>query len=121
MLIRCAPIDHSQAAHYSDIVNGNESMKDARRKSSRPTFTGHQIFALEKMFENTKYLAGTERSRLASQLAMSEAQVKVWFQNRRTKWRKKHAPEVHGGAGDKRTKQRNDGSIPIVESDSSLT
>jgi hypothetical protein len=34
------------------------------------------------MFENTKYLAGTERSRLASQLAMSEAQVKVWFQNR---------------------------------------
>jgi len=29
------------------------------------------------MFENTKYLAGTERSRLASQLAMSEAQVKV--------------------------------------------
>ncbi|CAM4874568.1 unnamed protein product [Rotaria socialis] len=104
-----APIDHSQAAHYSDIVNGNESIKDARRKSSRPTFTGHQIFALEKMFENTKYLAGTERSRLASQLAMSEAQVKVWFQNRRTKWRKKHAPEVHGGPGGKRTKQRNDG------------
>ena len=29
------------------------------------------------MFENTKYLAGTERSRLASQLAMTEAQVKV--------------------------------------------
>jgi hypothetical protein len=69
-------IDHSQTAtttHYS----GNESMKDGKRKSSRPTFTGHQIFALEKMFENTKYLAGTERSRLASQLAMSEAQVKV--------------------------------------------
>lgn len=52
-------------------------MKESKRKSSRPTFTGHQIFALEKMFENTKYLAGTERSRLASQLAMSEAQVKV--------------------------------------------
>jgi hypothetical protein len=31
------------------------------------------------MFENTKYLAGTERSRLASQLAMSEAQVKVRY------------------------------------------
>ncbi|CAF3097919.1 unnamed protein product [Rotaria sp. Silwood2] len=70
------PIDNSQITHYSDIVNGNESMKDIKRKSSRPTFTGHQIFALEKMFENTKYLAGTERSRLASQLSMSEAQVK---------------------------------------------
>ncbi len=136
---------------------GNESTKDLKRKSSRPTFTGNQIFALEKMFENTKYLAGTERSRLASQLAMSEAQVKVrydflfstrkiisivcvfrfgfkigiWFVflsiedlffSRRTKWRKKHAAEVNGGAGGgKRTKKRNDGSIPTVESDSSST
>lgn len=71
------PIDNSQNTHYSELINGNESVKDAKRKTSRPTFTGHQIFALEKMFENTKYLAGTERSRLASQLSMSEAQVKV--------------------------------------------
>lgn len=62
---------------YSGMMMPNESSKDAKRKTSRPTFTGHQIFALEKMFENTKYLAGTERSRLACQLAMSEAQVKV--------------------------------------------
>jgi hypothetical protein len=71
------PIDNGQVTHYSGMINGNESAKDIKRKSSRPTFTGHQIFALEKMFENTKYLAGTERSRLACQLAMSEAQVKV--------------------------------------------
>ncbi|UJR08684.1 hypothetical protein I4U23_012942 [Adineta vaga] len=113
------PIDNSQAAHYSAMVNGNESLKDMKRKSSRPTFTGHQIFALEKMFENTKYLAGTERSRLASQLSMSEAQVKVWFQNRRTKWRKKHAAEIHNESGSKRTKKHNDELIPTIESDSS--
>jgi len=71
------PMDNSQVTHYSSMMAGHESAKDMKRKSSRPTFTGHQIFALEKMFENTKYLAGTERSRLACQLAMSEAQVKV--------------------------------------------
>jgi len=76
------PIDNSQVTHYSSMMTGNESTKDLKRKSSRPTFTGHQIFALEKMFENTKYLAGTERSRLACQLSMSEAQVKVKFNNR---------------------------------------
>ncbi|NWI99408.1 NKX63 protein, partial [Crypturellus undulatus] len=64
-----------------------------KKKHTRPTFTGHQIFALEKTFEQTKYLAGPERARLAYSLGMTESQVKVWFQNRRTKWRKKSALE----------------------------
>ncbi|KAI6185064.1 hypothetical protein M3Y97_00664700 [Aphelenchoides bicaudatus] len=63
------------------------------KKQSRPTFTGHQIFMLEKKFEKTKYLAGSDRAQLAQELNMSESQVKVWFQNRRTKWRKKEAAD----------------------------
>ncbi|KAK6734544.1 hypothetical protein RB195_017998 [Necator americanus] len=63
------------------------------KKQSRPTFTGHQIFMLEKKFEQTKYLAGSDRAQLAQELSMSESQVKVWFQNRRTKWRKKEAAD----------------------------
>ncbi|XP_036998374.1 homeobox protein Nkx-6.3 [Artibeus jamaicensis] len=77
-----------------------------KKKHTRPTFTGHQIFALEKTFEQTKYLAGPERARLAYSLGMTESQVKVWFQNRRTKWRKKSAlepssstPRAPGSAG----------------------
>ncbi|GMR38989.1 hypothetical protein PMAYCL1PPCAC_09184, partial [Pristionchus mayeri] len=64
-----------------------------QKKQSRPTFTGHQIFMLEKKFEQTKYLAGSDRAQLANELNMSESQVKVWFQNRRTKWRKKEAAD----------------------------
>ncbi|KAI1712507.1 homeobox domain-containing protein [Ditylenchus destructor] len=63
------------------------------KKQSRPTFTGHQIFMLEKKFDKTKYLAGSDRAQLAQELNMSESQVKVWFQNRRTKWRKKEAAD----------------------------
>lgn len=48
-----------------------------RKKHTRPTFSGHQIFALEKTFEQTKYLAGPERARLAYSLGMTESQVKV--------------------------------------------
>nr|CDP92148.1 BMA-COG-1, isoform a [Brugia malayi] len=47
------------------------------KKQSRPTFTGHQIFMLEKKFEQTKYLAGSDRAQLAQELSMSESQVKV--------------------------------------------
>lgn len=64
------------------------------KKHTRPTFSGHQIYVLEKTFEQAKYLAGPERAKLAYQLAMSESQVKVWFQNRRTKWRKRSAAEM---------------------------
>jgi len=49
------------------------------KKHTRPTFSGHQIFALEKTFEQTKYLAGPERARLAYALGMTESQVKVQY------------------------------------------
>ncbi|XP_076845109.1 homeobox protein Nkx-6.3 [Brachyhypopomus gauderio] len=77
----------------SNIDGGHPGEAAGRKKHTRPTFSGHQIFALEKTFEQTKYLAGPERARLAYSLGMTESQVKVWFQNRRTKWRKKSATE----------------------------
>ena len=46
-------------------------------KHTRPTFSGQQIYVLEKTFEQHKYLAGTERTKLAYALSMTEAQVKV--------------------------------------------
>ncbi|KIH45853.1 homeobox domain protein [Ancylostoma duodenale] len=52
------------------------------KKQSRPTFTGHQIFMLEKKFEQTKYLAGSDRAQLAQELSMSESQVKVGIEKR---------------------------------------
>ena len=51
--------------------------KFGRKKHTRPTFSGQQIFALEKTFEQSKYLAGPERAKLAYSLAMTESQVKV--------------------------------------------
>ncbi|KDR22998.1 Homeobox protein Nkx-6.1 [Zootermopsis nevadensis] len=55
--------------------------KDGKKKHTRPTFSGQQIFALEKTFEQTKYLAGPERAKLAYALGMTESQVKVSFNN----------------------------------------
>ncbi|VEL08444.1 unnamed protein product [Protopolystoma xenopodis] len=50
--------------------------KEGKRKHTRPTFSGQQIYLLEKTFEQTKYLAGPERAQLAAMLGMSESQVK---------------------------------------------
>ncbi len=60
----------------SNVLDGGGGDK---KKHTRPTFSGQQIFALEKTFEQTKYLAGPERAKLAFALGMTESQVKVIF------------------------------------------
>ncbi|XP_077502559.1 T-cell leukemia homeobox protein 3-like isoform X2 [Amblyomma americanum] len=64
-----------------------------KRKKPRTSFTRMQICELEKRFHKQKYLASAERAALAKQLKMTDAQVKTWFQNRRTKWRRQTAEE----------------------------
>ncbi|XP_011414575.3 homeobox protein EMX1 isoform X2 [Magallana gigas] len=54
-------------------------------KRIRTAFSPSQLLQLEKAFEKSHYVVGQERKDLASELQLTETQVKVWFQNRRTK------------------------------------
>ena len=67
---------------------GDKGSGDKKEKKGRATFSGNQIDELEKAFQATQYLTTAERSRLAERLGLSESQVKIWFQNRRTKCRR---------------------------------
>ncbi|KAI4891232.1 hypothetical protein NFI96_034640, partial [Prochilodus magdalenae] len=62
--------------------------KAGKSKRMRTSFTNEQLSRLEKEFARQQYMVGSERFLLASALQLTEAQVKVWFQNRRIKWRK---------------------------------
>ena len=61
-----------------------------KSKRVRTIFTPEQLERLEAEFERQQYMVGPERLYLAHTLQLTEAQVKVWFQNRRIKWRKHH-------------------------------
>ncbi|KAK3095736.1 hypothetical protein FSP39_018358 [Pinctada imbricata] len=54
-------------------------------KRIRTAFSPSQLLQLEKAFEKSHYVVGQERKDLAAELQLTETQVKVWFQNRRTK------------------------------------
>ena len=76
------------AANYT---NPRRPRKPIKRQKQRPLFSPEQLQKLEEEFVNEKYISKSRRCKLASDISLTEAQVRTWFQNRRTRWRK----EVH--------------------------
>ncbi|XP_043942882.1 NK1 transcription factor-related protein 1-like [Protopterus annectens] len=81
---------------------GSES-KSGKPCRARTAFTYEQLVALENKFKCTRYPSVGDRLNLAVSLSLTETQVKIWFQNRRYKWKKQN-PGAHknvatGGGG----------------------
>ncbi|CAF1403466.1 unnamed protein product [Adineta steineri] len=84
-------------------LNGNESLqppppptlalpnmktKGKKIRKPRTIYNPLQLQALNKRFHRTQYLALPERAELAAMLALTQTQVKIWFQNKRSKEKK---------------------------------
>ncbi|XP_072515481.1 homeobox protein pnx [Salminus brasiliensis] len=83
------PLSGEESPSETDSLSAPGSPAPVRKaRRVRTAFTLEQLRVLEQSFQSSHYLSVLERHVIATALRLSETQVKIWFQNRRTKWKK---------------------------------
>ncbi|XP_067440227.1 homeobox protein HMX1 [Thunnus thynnus] len=89
--------DNEDAQNGLDARSEQDASSDpssTRKKKTRTVFSRSQVFQLESTFDVKRYLSSSERAGLATSLHLTETQVKIWFQNRRNKWKRQLAADL---------------------------
>lgn len=89
--------DNEDAQNAFDARSEQDASSDPssiRKKKTRTVFSRSQVFQLESTFDVKRYLSSSERASLAASLHLTETQVKIWFQNRRNKWKRQLAADL---------------------------
>ncbi|XP_039217461.1 homeobox protein HMX1 [Crotalus tigris] len=102
-----------------ESAEAGEARAGGRKKKTRTVFSRSQVFQLESTFDVKRYLSSSERAGLAASLRLTETQVKIWFQNRRNKWKRQLAADLEA-AQLPPSSSRRIVRVPVLYHDSSL-
>ncbi|XP_054162449.1 barH-like 2 homeobox protein [Oppia nitens] len=80
--------DNCEANRSSSLDTIRRFRKPSIERKPRQAYNTKQLERLENEFQNDKYLSVSKRMELSIALNLTEVQIKTWFQNRRTKWKK---------------------------------
>ncbi|KAK7505133.1 hypothetical protein BaRGS_00003703 [Batillaria attramentaria] len=80
-----------KASGVQDMQSSLLLLRSKKPRKARTAFSEQQLRCLERSFDRQKYLSVQDRLELAAKLGLTDTQVKTWYQNRRTKWKRQTA------------------------------